>query len=172
VAISAAVELHPTATVGVAANRAGARSCWNNSTSKMTRRLSAMADNISHEFLRRTATAELSSLLKRLQDNAAAIATWTEKLGQIDDWDSPAAEEIRRHIIHLVDLHRRTMGLSKDVRNLCTTCGRMGTWKGGLADDIWCDACCDEHITASEGEDCMIRLLKLPIKEIGNADET
>jgi hypothetical protein len=57
-----------------------------------------MTDNISHEFLRRTAKAELSDLLRRLQANAVAIATWTEELGQLVEWDSPAAEAIRKHI--------------------------------------------------------------------------
>ena len=74
-----------------------------------------MTDNISHEFLQRTAKAHRSYLLRQLRANAFAIATWTEELGQIAEWDLPSAEAIRRHIVVLAENHVRIMGLPEDT---------------------------------------------------------
>jgi ribosomal protein S13 len=52
--------------------------------------------------------------LTKLKANSADIKGWTEALQRVADWDSSAAEAIRRHIDVLMDRQARILRLSED----------------------------------------------------------
>jgi len=65
---------------------------------------------------------------------AAELLGWRKKLTSL---------ELIQKLWAKLDKDERKAHLDWTL-NQCATCGRKGTWAGGVPDGTWCDACCED----------------------------
>jgi hypothetical protein len=96
------------------------------------------------EYALRRLRADERPLAKELHTKVLA--------GELSPHRAAVLAGYRKELTPLEQIQKLWTKLNRDERKAyldwtlqqCATCGRAGTWEGGIPNGMWCDACCDE----------------------------